>query len=87
MFIFPDIENTGNLFKGINKILQEEFTSSTGNRWNTRVVTGCCYNFLAFVANFELRDILMEWDYCTRLHCICDCSLEGNIGRKSLCGW
>ena len=48
---------------------------------------GCFYDLLAFVANMELWDItVMEWRYCTRPHCICDCSLEGIVSSISLCG-
>ena len=43
----------------------------------TRVVVGCSYNLLTFEAIFEFGDsTIMEWSYCKRLYCICDCSLE-----------
>ena len=46
----------------------------------TRVVVGCSYNLLAFKANFEMRkNLTMQWSFCNRLHCICNCSLEDNI--------
>ena len=43
----------------------------------TRVAVGCSYNLLAVEAIFEFGDnTIMEWSYCKRLYCICDCSLE-----------
>ena len=70
-----------------NMFSQREFGSNTGKmlevfkvtcRRYKRFVVGCCCNLLAFVGNFELRNIpVIEWGYCIRFHCIFDCSSEG----------
>ena len=62
-------------------ILHREFTHHTGKIFEVakkiKVVVGCSYNLLAFKAKFELVNrLIMEYNFCNRLHCICDCTSD-----------
>ena len=78
-----DREKTGDLPKTIrNKFLHGEFISQhRGNfKFYILIIKGCCFNILAFVTIFDLRDIPVLECYSTwlecLLHCICDCACE-----------